>query len=718
MRFIKILSSIVFSLIIIIAIGGYFAVRNFDLNKYKIYAEEMVEKELGRKLQINGEASLGISLVPTVIVNDVALANPSWAQNPQMVTLKQAEVKFALLPLLKKQIVIDKIVLIEPEIFLEAASDGKVNWEFAPLAAKASAAAASAKVPAALADNKTVQASSAVAMAGFAAKNVSIQNGKVEYYDAKANQLTNLVINDISLSVPSYTDQIALNFDVLYNQEEINGQAELGSLAQLMEGKEPFPFLLTTKAMGVSAELNGSVADVMSVPRYAVEANIYNPAGNFNAPETALKARIDGDTKELSAKIETLNVVSNVITGTASVRWDSKVPQITADLQSPSINLQSFNQNGNFAFQVPSFTLISEAQALESVPNTPIPYEFLYSADANLKLAVGQLVIAPGMSADNVKISAVLKSGRLTINPLDFDFGGGNINADLTVDANAKTVALNATSKNMLLQNLHKEFVVSGSGDFGVKSGGNLDLDINLAGSGTTYRQLAQNLKGQVIGIVDKSVIQTGGLQFISGNFVTQLLSALRIDTSKSTDMDLTCAVVRADLGGGKATFPKGIALDSKQLTIISDGNINLVNDDIAFTIEPSFNKLANGNITQALASFVKVGGTIEQPKSKIDEEQVLKTVVGVVATGGVAYLGSQVILNDSGAPCYTALVGTSYASRFPKPTGVRATTQEVYNDASQQLKDTVKGSVKDLKNTAKDLKNTAKDFLGALKGL
>ena len=149
MRFIKILSSIVFSIIIIIAIGGYFAVRSFDLNKYKVYVEEIVEKELGRKLQINGEASLGISLVPTVIVNDVALANPSWAQNPQMVTLKQAEVKFALLPLFKKQIVIDKVILVEPEIFLEKSNDGQVNWEFPALSAKANKAAASAKVPAA-----------------------------------------------------------------------------------------------------------------------------------------------------------------------------------------------------------------------------------------------------------------------------------------------------------------------------------------------------------------------------------------------------------------------------------------------------------------------------------------------------------------------------------------------------------------------------------------
>ena len=212
-------------------------------------------------------------------------------------------------------------------------------------------------------------------------------------------------------------------------------------------------------------------------------------------------------------------------------------------------------------------------------------------------------------------------------------------------------------------------------------------------------------MKGQIIGIVGQSVVQTGGLRFVSGNFVTQLLSALRISQSTSTDLDLTCAVIRADIAAGKVSFPNGIAVDSKQLTVVSDGKLNLINDNISFTIAPSLNKLAKGNIAQALASFIKVGGTIQDPKILLDNQEALKTVVGVVATGGVAYLGSQVMLNGDGAPCYTALKGTAYASRFPKPTGVKATTQDVYNDTTQQLKDGVK-----------DLKNTAKDILGILK--
>lgn len=699
MRFVKFLASAIFSLIIILAIGGYLAVRNFDLNKYKVYAEDIASRELGRELKINGDASIGISLIPTVVVNDIELANPNWAQNPQMLKLKQVEIKFALAPLMRKQIVIDKVILNEPEIYLEKSSNGEVSWDFAGLKAKSAQVAA----PTAVKASPAAQASGAAMLAGLQVGNVAINNGKVEYYDAKSNQISELLINNISMSAPSFQDDISLAFDLLYNQQKISGEATLGSLAQLTGEKATYPILLNLQALGIDVSLNGSVADLMKNPRYALLVNVYNPAGNLGAPETTLKTKIDGDVSGLTSQIETLNVVTNVITGTAAVDWASRVPQISADLQSSKINLLSFQTKSNFAFYVPA--LISEAQALDAVPNTLIPYDFLNMADANLKLKIGQLVLAQGMTANNVRANAVLKNGKLVVNPLALDFGGGEIKADISADAKTKSVSIRAASKNMLLQNLHKEFAVDGATDFGFKNGGNLDMDISLAGSGATYRQLMQNMKGQIIGIVEKSVVQTGGLRFVSGNFVTQLLSALRISQSTSTDLDLTCAVVRADIAAGKVSFPNGIAVDSKQLTVVSDGKLNLINDNISFTIEPSLNKLAKGNIAQALASFIKVGGTIQDPKILLDNQEALKTVVGVVATGGVAYLGSQVMLNGDGAPCYTALKGTAYASRFPKPTGVKATTQDVYNDTTQQLKDGVK-----------DLKNTAKNILGILK--
>ena len=44
-RLVKILGTVIFSLIIIIAIGGYLFVRNFDLNQYKSYVEDIVAQQ-------------------------------------------------------------------------------------------------------------------------------------------------------------------------------------------------------------------------------------------------------------------------------------------------------------------------------------------------------------------------------------------------------------------------------------------------------------------------------------------------------------------------------------------------------------------------------------------------------------------------------------------------------------------------------------------------
>ena len=59
MGFIKKTASIVSSLIIILAIGGFVFVRNFDLNKYKPYVEEAVKKakEVTKKICVMSPAA-------------------------------------------------------------------------------------------------------------------------------------------------------------------------------------------------------------------------------------------------------------------------------------------------------------------------------------------------------------------------------------------------------------------------------------------------------------------------------------------------------------------------------------------------------------------------------------------------------------------------------------------------------------------------------------
>ena len=694
MRLIKKTASIVSSIIIILAIGGYVFVRNFDLNRYKSYIEDIVNRETGRTLKMNGEAKLGISFIPTLVINDVELSNPEWAVNPQMVKLQKLEIKAAILPLLKGRIVIDKLILQQPEIYLETAADGQKSWEFTQMQNNSKAAAAGVRK-----EQKVKSGGTMAAAAGLVAKQVELQNGIISYFDAKSGKTTQVLINDINLEIPEQDGPLNLNVDAELDEQKIVAEIEADNLASLLnEGR--LNFVAEVKALQVSAALTGAVEDVLESPRYAVEGNIYNPAGNFGAPETSLEMRVDGDVYSADINIQNLSVATNVITGTASVDWSKSRPQVKADLNTPSFDVNSLKAKAVSSL-VP-FSLIKEAQALEMVPNDKIPYEYLNMVDAVLNVKAGKLMLADGVNLTDVVLAARLQDGVLDVSKLDFGLGSGEITATAAVNAATQAVKLNLRSSGLKLQDLHAPLATGANGSMQILSGGSLDIMADLQSSGATYRRLSENLDGQVIAIVDKSEIKTGRLEWLASNIFTKILQLLKVDTNKNTNMDVACAVVRADFGKGQATFPSGIVFNGSKLQVVGSGSINLVNDKINFTIAPTLNKLADGNIAQALASFVKLEGTLEKPKVGIDTRSALTTIVGTVASGG-AYLGSEILLNGSDSPCYTALAGTTYASRFPKPSGVKAATKDAYQDVNQTAKDAVKG-----------LEDAAKDILGA----
>lgn len=51
-KFFKFIGILFLVLIVALVGGGYYFIKNFDLNKYKSYAEDLVYKETGRKLAL------------------------------------------------------------------------------------------------------------------------------------------------------------------------------------------------------------------------------------------------------------------------------------------------------------------------------------------------------------------------------------------------------------------------------------------------------------------------------------------------------------------------------------------------------------------------------------------------------------------------------------------------------------------------------------------
>ena len=352
-----------------------------------------------------------------------------------------------------------------------------------------------------------------------------------------------------------------------------------------------------------------------------------------------------------------------------------------------------------------------------------ITFSLMKQLNAKAALNIKTLQVSPDMVLNNVSMNAVLLNGILNVNSLKADLGGGTLNAVITANSSLKNITVTAVSKGVVLQQLYSK-LQSGpnSNAFGIVEGGNTDININLSGSGDTYRQLVDSMNGSAVVIVDKSVVHPGSLDILTGNFIMQILHTLKLDTAKVQNLDLTCAVVRADVTNGIVNFPKGIAVNSKQLNLVSSGKYNLNNDGIDFTVRPYSGQIIDANLAQALSSFIKIKGTAQDPKIVLDDAQALKALVGIAATGGTAYLGSQLVLDADSTPCYTALKGTQYQSRFPGPGVVTKTGQDIYQGTDDAVKgsvdavkSTVKDSSKEVKKSLKDLESAAKGFLKSL---
>ncbi len=692
MKFIKKTASVVATLIIILALGGFFFVKNFDLNRYKTQIEEIVFNETGRVLEINGDAKLGLSLIPTLVVNDVSFANPEWAQNPEMIRLKSLEVKLAIMPLLNKKIEIDKLILIEPQVYLEVSENGVKSWEFASSGAKTEATSS--------VGGAKVKSASAALGIGLVADEVRLENGIVVYYDARNATTKQLVIKNIDMRIPNADEEILLNVDALSDGKELVAKVKANSLNSLLNSGK-INFTADVGALKIKTVLTGTVENIFESPVYAVEANVHNPAGNFEIPETSAELRIDGNVNLAEIDLKSLNIATNVVTGKIKANWSLAKPLVEADLNAGVFDVNRLAKTSMLSLKFPA--IVAEANALEMVPNDKVPFEYLNIVDASLKLKAQKIILADGFALNNVVLNAVLKNGSLDINKFDVEIGGGSV--DINAQANAKnnSIAVKLISSNLQLEDLYANFKTGKDGSMQILNGGNFDVDVDLKSTGDTYRKLSENMSGRVVAIVDKSTIKIGKIQWLYNNIIEQILKVLNLDKVRDENMELRCAVIRADVKSGKAVFPNGIAVNSPQLKIVSSGNINLVNDDIDFTIAPSLNKLVDGNITQALASFIKIVGTINSPKIRLDQSSAISTIVGTMATGGL-YLGSEVLLNEDVDICHSALQGTKYANKFQTTDGVKAATKKVYYDVKQ-----------DTKAAVKELKNVAKDFLGAL---
>lgn len=713
-------------LIPVFLIGGAIGFLKFaDLNKYKPQIEDMAQKYAGLDVKINGDLDIGVSLKPSIQLSDVTINQGE----KKLARIGNALVQVSIMPLLHKEIVVDRVETDNTEVFygdndsvlineLNAgmeSGDAPINFDFDTTVADidiVGKGTVSSLNQIKASEYNQIDLETVIKAMGYELNYKGNIDGLKEKIKAvgdyaiayKSNQIKGNIKADLENEVPyiqlsAGSDAINVADFTAKKQAALTGGWLIKSAAAaeyIPNTQIPYDYLKMINA-DVTIDVKKIVVDKDIV--------LTNVKGDATVKNGVFKANIQ-------------NVVfqGNTISGSAEITSPKALPYIKVNIKGEGFNLQDFQKKNNVKKTTAKKAdlmnlLIGSANASELMANTPIPYQYLKMANADVNLNLRNLVINQDVALSDIKASASLKNSVLNTTIQNITAGGGTISGTISLNGGKKTMAADISGKNIKLQQLYKPLNTAGNEVY-IKEGGKSELLLKLNTSGNNTDQYLANMNGQIIGLVDKSVLNVKSLEKLQGNILVQLLNMVKININNK-NLNLKCAVVRGDISGGVAKFPKGIAFDASDFYLVADGKVNLQNDKLNLDLQPFSGKITDVNISSVLGGLVKISGTIKNPKLGINQTATAKNVVGILASGGAYNVGDMMLSADA-APCHTALKGTGYAEYFPEDKSATGLASKGYTNTKDAIKDLGKG----IKTQAKDVKNQVKDIGKQLKGL
>jgi len=678
-----------------VVVAGYAIIASLDVQQVADFARAEVKAATGRDLAIAGPVDLRVLPTPSIRLEEVSLANAEWGSRPALVTLRRLEVEVALLPLLTGDVVVKRLVIIEPDILLETNADGRGNWEVEAPGETATAAPAQSDAPVSLPDLQDFR----------------IEGGVLRLVDATGGETLRLEVQEAVGSLPSAGGQRRLRLAAAYNGNPFVVEGTYGGLPALLSGA-PAPVDLRLEAGGATLTAKGTAGDLVGALQadLAVTAAGASLAGltpwagaelpDLGPYDLSGNLKISGETIELSGLA--LKLSDSDLTGNLTLTRGGQRPALKGTLVSKRLEIDGLTGSGAGADEAGDKGGSAGGDG-KVFPDTPLPLEALRAADAQVKLDVERLR-AGGLELEAVQTTLALKAGDLVLDPLSATLAGGPVSGRLALAASKAEpdAALRLDGKDIDFGTLLRQAEVTED------IGGPLELAVDLKGRGASPRAIAASLDGHVQAIALDGTVDNRLLRVLSvglGDVVGPLFGG-----SESTRLE--CLVVRFDFAGGQGES-RALVFDTGAFAVAGRGGIDLDEErvNLAFDTETSQPSLAS------LAVPFRVTGPLASPGVSPDP---VGAAVGVVGTAGdVAKTGANIVggavdtvggligtgpiigqIGSDRSLCGEALAAVGGgASDTVQPAGGGASSGGVADDVGDALKDAGEGIEKGLKN-------------------
>lgn len=391
-------------IVIIIAVAGLVALPFVvDPNDYKDEISSQVEKATGRNLTLQGDIELSVFPWIALELGSLSLSNAEGFKADSFAKVEAAEVRIKLMPLLKKQLEMDTVVLDGLVLNLETDKNGKTNWDDLTQADEV------VKEDAKPSKEKSGPALSAISIAG-----VQLTNANILWSDAskgESYQLRNLNLNTDPLE-PGEPTAVEMVFDLISAKPEAKAHITLDS--DIMVDMENQQYALTDLAFT-------AIAEGKALP--------------FSEADIRLNGDIEADMVKQLVTITDLVLAAKANNGKQTI--DAEMSgQVSSNLATQQTTVDGFELTAN----IKDPSLPGEQADLKLTSNINANLEQQTVTLSALMLELEDLILAADIKANNILGDKPGFAGNVHIQPFNLRKLAGDMNVELPEMADKSTL--------------------------------------------------------------------------------------------------------------------------------------------------------------------------------------------------------------------------------------------------------------------------------------
>jgi uncharacterized protein involved in outer membrane biogenesis len=605
-----------------IVVAGYVALKRYDLNTLKPAITDAVKDATGLSLAL-GHMSLKVGLMPVLRIEDVRVKNPAWASRPDLLRVRRLELELALLPLLRKNAEVKRLVLIEPDIQVESDRTGASNLDL--------------KLPNRK-ENPRASIWESTHLASVSFGKVVLQRARLSFKDAGSHAFFSVRLHSFEAVAKSFEAPMSMRFRGSCKGKSFAVEALTGSLEELIRQERPWTVKATMQALGSRLWVKGSIKDLVRGRGFTLSFNGEGKSTREMAKLIHLNKipelgpfKVSGNVSDRSAKTYrvsdlTMQAGPGDVSGRLEVRLAGKRRNLSGVFFCQRLDLTSL---------LPARATSSERKKRGKIfSEKPIKLDFPNDIDGDLKVQAKQVVTRHGLMHD-VRVDASLRKGRLRVKTVKAGIGEGFVETRGACRREGKNLIVSGAFKAQNLE-LNRIFKTLSAGE---DAEGSLDASIEFSTSGASVAEMMARLSGKSVVSMGIGRIKNHYLGLLGSEVGLPIAAILKSSEAGEDYTDIRCAVSGLQIKDGFAVVT-ALVVDMPGTTLCGTGDVDLGTETLNLYLEPLPNK-GLGGLTLSfneLAKPLMLRGTLADPSVSMDPGKTA-LIVGK-AIGGFLLLG------------------------------------------------------------------------------